>query len=68
MNGELVTGSEGSISVKVDDRYMLCTPEGISFCDLQPSQVELVDMSVPPYQLRDGEGRQSSCIELFIAD
>jgi len=52
----LVTGSEGSISVKVDDQYMLCTPEGISFRDLKPSQVQLIDMSVPRHQLRDSEG------------
>ena len=43
LNENLVQGTWGNISVRVDDKHILCTPSALDYVMLQPSQMSIVD-------------------------
>lgn len=44
LNDNLVQGTWGNMSVRLDEKHMLCTPSGLDYKDLKPEDIPVVDI------------------------
>lgn len=45
LDENLVQGTWGNISIRLDDSHMLCTPSGLDYKDLKPEDIPVVDIN-----------------------
>ena len=50
LNENLVQGTWGNISVRVDDKHILCTPSALDYVMLKPEQMAIVDIETMEWQ------------------
>jgi len=60
----LIGASEGNLSVRLNSKYLLCTPSGASKGHLKPNDLVVIDLKGNP--VRDTDARPSSEIKLHL--